>query len=289
MGLGINLDNVEDFELRASLTRSSSQVNALCSVATLPQEHDFRGGTITGERHEWRLSPYDNGYTPFRFYPWHKPIKEITDFRIYSTPQLYTAIDPDEIFINNSGGYIEVSSLKITQYGILGGVVNALVGMWTPVAQYSYTYGYQFGVTGDVCETTDGWTFRAQNQWWDSSITPEIQKDGVVITTNFTIDYDEGTITFDSAQPANTLITASYTYKLPWQIGEATALLTAEDFGEARMRERGMQGVDTLRVGEIEIRRSGPGGNSRSSANVEQTSPRIGTLLAGFQQITVQL
>lgn len=288
MGLGIDLDEVEDVELRSTLTRSSAAVDSYCAVSTLPQKHDFRGGTITGEQHEWRTSMYDTGIKPLRFYPWHLPVRTVTDIRIYSTPTVYTQIEPVEAFINNSGGYIEISSLKLTQYGIFGtGLIDALTGMWNPVSVLSYTYGYRFAAVAEFLEPTDALTYRAQNQWWVTDPAPIIYVDGVEQTTGFTIDYDEGDVEFDDPLAAGTAVTATYTYSLPPEIAEATALMAADDFGESRMRARGMIGVDSLRVGEIEIRRNRP--NSGSSSTVaDHVSPRIAGLLSGFIQVTAR-
>lgn len=287
MGLGVDLE-VEDVELRSTLTRASAAVDSYCAVSSLPQRHDFRGGTITGEQHEWRTSMYDGGVKPLRFYPWHGPVRTVTDIRIYSTPQIYTQIDPVEAFINNSGGYIEISSLKLTQYGIFGtGLINAITGMWNPVAVLDYTYGYRFSTTTEYLEATDALTYRAQNQWWASDPAPVIYLDEAEEPSGFTISYDEGTVTFDTPQPAGTVVTASYTYRLPNEIAEATALIAADDFGESRMRARGMSGVDTLRVGEIEIRRSRPN-STNSRTDVQQYSSKIQSLLSGYVQMTVR-
>ena len=290
MGVGADLSELDDVEIRSALNRAGALIHAYCAVPLLPQQHDFRGGTITGETHEWHADPYELSLTPFRFWPWHKPVRSVTSFRIYSTPTVYTEVDPDEIFINNSGGFYEVSSLKLTQFGIFGaGIINALVGLWNPQAVSSYTYGYQFPVVGEVLEPTDAQLFRAQNQWWDADLDPEIKVDGVVQTTGFTIDYDEGTVLFDDPQTADAIVTASYTHKLPWQIAHAEALIAADDLGQSSLREKGMSGVDTLTVGEITIRRNAAAGQRGSSiAAVVSIPVQAQALLTGFTFGTVR-
>jgi len=115
MGLGVDLDSLDDVEIRSALERAAATIHAYCNVPLQPSMHDFRGGTATGEIHEWKADQYERSMTPFRFWPWHQPVRTVTDFRIYSTPTIYTAIDPSEVFINNSAGFIEASSLKLTQ------------------------------------------------------------------------------------------------------------------------------------------------------------------------------
>lgn len=287
MGTGIDLTGVTDAELLTVLARSSAMVDSYCCVPLLPQKFDFRGGTMTGEQHEWRADAYDRPQ-PYRFWPWAKPVQTVTEFRIYSTPNIYTAVAPEDMFINNSGGWIEISSLVLTQYGVFGaGVVNALIGMYFPVAQCSYTYGWSFPVVDEVlAASTDLKVYSATSQFWTSA-TVEVKKNGVVVTTGFTIDRTEGRITFGSAQGASDVITASYTYSLPWQIAQATALIAADDFGERSMRARGMSGVDTLQVGEITIRRSAA--HARAATATETAiSPRTEALLSTFVFRTVR-
>jgi hypothetical protein len=284
MGLGVDLTNVEEVEIRSALTRASAVVDSYCAVPLLPQKFDFRGGTITEEEHEWVSDPYEVSVRPFRFWPWHKPVRAVTAFRIYSTPAIYTEVENDEVFINRSGGYIEVRSLKLTQYGIFGaGVITALVGMWNPVARVSYTYGYQFPVTAEILEPTDALLYRAQHQWWDSAEDVEVFVNGTVVDpADYTVDYDEGTILFDSAQAADSIVTASYTHRLPWQIGHAAAIIAADDLGERGLRAKGMTGVDTLAVGEITIRRSAPNGQRGGTLVAESLPAKATSLLNGF-------
>ena len=144
---------------------------------------------------------------PYRFWPWSKPVKTVTSFQIFSTPNVFVEIDPDEMFINNSGGYIEISSLKLTQFGVFGaGVLQTLIGMYAPVAQCTYTYGWNFPVVGEYLEPTDAWTYRAQNQWWDD--TPvEVFINGTIQPSNgsvYEVDRDEGVVIFVDARPLMT-------------------------------------------------------------------------------------
>lgn len=287
MGFGADLSDLEDVQLRSAIYRASAAVDAYCAVPLLPQKHDFRGGTITDETHEWLADQYERGPKPLRFWPWHQPIKEVTSIRIYSTPSVYTEIEPDEIFINNSAGYIEVSSLKLTQYGVFGaGVITALIGMWNPQIVVSYTYGREFAISGEILEPTDALTYRAQNQWWVTGAI--IRKNGVTQSSGITIDTDEGTVLFDTPLAATDVVTADYSYRLPHEISQATGILAAEDLGESGMRSRGMSGVDALTVGEITIRRSaGPG--QRGGTLVANSVPASAqALLDGFRFLTAR-
>lgn len=289
MGFGLDFTDIEDVALRSTLHRASAVVEAYCNVPLQPQRYDFRGGTMTGERHEWSSDAYDRPM-PYRFWPWAQPVLAVSEFRVYSTPDVYVAIDPTEMFINNSAGWIEVSSLKLTQFGIFGaGVVTTLIGMYHPVAQATYTYGYRFAESGEYLEPTDASLYRAQNQFWDSTVPPVIRKNNVIVlASDYTIDYTEGTVLFTTPLAADDVVTASYTYTLPWQIAQATGIIAAEDLGESGLRGKGMAGVDHLTVGEISIRRSSPLGQ-RGGTMVAETVPiKAQTLLDGFAFITAR-
>lgn len=287
MGLGVDLDDVDDVELRSVLERASAAVDSYCSVPLLPQKFDFRGGTMTDEQHEWRSDMYDRP-APYRFWPYAKPVKEVTSFRIYSTPNVYVEIDAAEMFINNNGGYIEVSSLKLTQFGIFGaGVLATLIGMYNPVARMTYTYGWEFPIVGEYLEPTDAYTYRAQHQFWsDADVTVFVN--AAEVTTGFTVDRTEGTIVFDDPQAAEDIVTASYTYTLPSQIASATGIIAADAFGESSLRERGMGSLEALTVGEISMRR-GPGAGQRGSVLTAETLPQSArALLSGFLFISAR-
>jgi hypothetical protein len=140
MGVGVDFADVEDVTIRSALHRASAVVDSYCNVPMLPQKFDFRGGAMVSEEHTWETDMYDRP-KPYRFWPVAGPVKAVTQFRIYSTPTVYVEIEPDEIFINNSAGWLEVSSLKLTQFGIFGaGVITYLVGIFSPVARVDYTY-----------------------------------------------------------------------------------------------------------------------------------------------------
>lgn len=285
MGTGVDLSDPEspnDIELRSAIQRATAAVNSFCAAPVVPVAFDFRGGTVTGEAHEWSVSPYDSP-RPYRFWPVFQPVKTFTQFRIYSTPNIYTEIDPANLFVNNSQGYVEVSSLQLTQFGIFGsGVVSTLIGMYNPVAMGDYTYGWEFLVVDEILEPTDAWTYRAQNQFWIG--TPEIRLNDVIQSVGITVDATEGTVIFATPLDPDDVVTASYTYPLPPAIAQATGLVTADILGERLLAAKEMVGVAEITAGEITIRRSRSGSTSQNSTVVSSSiSPTAQILLAPFQ------
>ncbi len=248
-GTGIDLDGIEDVELVSILSRASAAVNSYCAAPQLPQAHDFRGGTIAGERHEWSLYSERR-----RYYPWHSPLKEISAFRINVSEDAYVDINPDQMFTNLSGGYTEVVAMALG-IGIFPVVAN--LSLNTPVAQMDYTYGYEFPVIGETLYETDGNTFRAQNQWWTGDV--EVRVDGVALDPgDYTVDADEGTVFITDDLSAGQVVKADYTYTLPQNIAEAT-IVTARDALEQRsLTAKGLGGLLEVQVAEVRLRRPTP-------------------------------
>ena len=253
MGFGIDVSELTDREVLALANQASAVVDAYCNVPRIPQKHDFRGGSITSEEHAWRypVTPFEVGQR--RYYPWHWPILAVSQFRIYVTNTQYVEIAPTELLINNSERYLEVVSLAITSSGLFNALIVPNVGLATPVARCSYTYGWDFAISDESLTTTDGQTWRAQNQYWHSTPAPTVKKNGVAQSSGFTIDYEEGMVVFTANLAATDTVTASYNHKLPTEIQYGTGHIMAYLHGQAELHSRGMAHLRRLRVAEVEM------------------------------------
>ena len=250
-GFGADLSPFSDAELRAILQGAAARVNTYCTTPNLPQPHDFRGGITTDERHVWNINAAQR-----RVYPWHQPLKSIDSFRILVTNQNYIDIQTTDTVINNSAGYVEIVALTLG-IGIFPQIAN--LGLSVPIASINYHYGSSFPVIGEELFETDGQTFRAANQWWDTAVTPTIYIDGSVSTGNFTIDYNEGTAEHDDTElTAGAVVTADYNYTLAPAIARATGVIATDMIAKSRIAARGLSGLTALRVGpgEVEMRPS---------------------------------
>lgn len=278
MGLGADLEGLEDYELRSVLSAATSLVNTYCNVPLVPQEHDFRGGTITNEQHQWSLSP-----GKARVYLWHTPIKTITSLRLMVTNNQYLDVTTNELFIQGGEGYAEIVALGLTSVGLFGAALPG-IGLHNPISRTSYTYGYEFPVTGEYLEPTDAWTFRAQNQFWtDDDVTVRVE--GSVETTGFTLDRVEGTVIFDDPVDPNDLVTLDYTYSLPRQIAQATAIAATTALAEKDLTSKGLGQLAEIAVEEVRLRR-----DARRTGTVvasEALPDSAQALLSGFRFVTV--
>ena len=290
LGTGIDLTGVTDATLAATCERASAMIDSACAVPFLPVKHDFRGGTITGEQHKWRIpdNTFDLGQR--RYYPFHDPLTSVQQFRIYVTNTQYVEIQPSDMFINRSEGYVEVVSLALTSVGLFNALIIPNVGLATPTARMNYTYGYDFPVTGEWLTNPSGdlKTYQGVNQWWDATIAATVYKNGTAITSGFTLDYDEGTVTFTSALISSDVVRADYTYKLPTGIFQATALTVAAELGEDELRGKGMTKLASLEIAEVQLRRTMGRMGAVAPSLSETVPPSAMTLLAPYVFQTVR-
>lgn len=283
MGFGIDLSDLEDVELASLCSQASAIIDSYCRVPRMPQKHDFRGGVITGEEHNWRypMTPFELGQR--RYYFWHWPVISIAQFRIYVTNTQYLEVAPTELVINNSERYAEVVSLAVTSSGLFNALIVPNIGLATPKAVVNYSYGWRFSVVNETLYATDGRTYRASNQFWHSTPAPTIYRNGVAITTDFTIDYEEGTVVFNAQQPTDDVIRATYDHKLPADIMQAAGFIVTHLHGEAELRAKGMDNVRRLTVAEVTIERNPEPSGSSMSDNLEYYAPEAAALLGAYR------
>jgi hypothetical protein len=282
-GYGVDLDSMTDAELASVLATATSLVNGYCAVPTSPVEYDFRGGTVT-EDLEWELGhPMLPGQR--RVLPRYTPIRDVGDFRIEVTNQQYLGFDAGELFVTD--GAVEVTSLNMTSFGLWGAAIlpQANIGLDTPNGRLTHTYGYHFEITGEELYASDAREYRSLNQWWDPATEPVVYAGGSVVpVTDYVIDEDEGTITFDTAPDPNDRITLDYAYRLPTNVSEATGLIAMQRLGERNLTRKGLYGLVELAVGEVRLRRDFP----RAGVARHGVSDEVMQLLDTFKFITVR-
>lgn len=252
---GIDVSELDDAALRAVLVRSSALVNAYTAAPNLPQRHDFRGGTATSEQHQWRLgTDYYTGTR--RVYIWHKPIRSVASMRIRITNNYAVTLSANDLFINNSEGYIEVTSLAAVSFGIYPVGIAPNLGLYIPVAEVTYDYGWTFSAVDEPLDVVDGLTYISSHMAWRTSPTPVIKKNGSPLSSGYTIDSNEGTVKLSTAATATDVFTATYDYSLPDAIQEATGIIATAQLGERALATKGMTGLASVRIAEVALART---------------------------------
>lgn len=257
--------------MRAILNRSSDLVNAYCAAPNLPQRHDFRGGTITREQHQWKLGT-DYYVGNRRVYPWHTPFRDVNALAIRITNNYSVSLTPTDLFVNGSESYIEVTSLAAVSFGIYPLGVAPNLGLYIPVAEVSYDYGWIFQETDEDLESYDAASYMSGHMSWMTTPVPVIKKNGTVLDpSSYTVDYVEGAIILSSEPGANDSFTATYSYSLPGEVQQATGIIASAQLGERSMAQKGMTGLGMIKVDEFQILRMGgrSGLNPTALSNIE--------------------
>lgn len=281
--MGFSTADPGDEALRSHINRASLAVDRFCNVPMVPARYSFRGGSMVDEEHDFNLGDGVSVPQQRTFWPFSKPLKSVQSLRIFVTNSQYVDFAASELFVRRDS--IEVVSMTMTAVGLFGQYTLPIIGLTTPTARLSYTYGYSFTATEEFVEPTDGQLYRAQNQFWDNTAVV-VKKNGVIQSTGFTIDRTEGTVRFDANLPADTVVSVSYGYSLPNEVAQATGITVARYIGDSELIAKGMSGVQSLRVGEISIDRFSPRATSNTmSVDLPNEAKQ---LLDGLQFMTAR-
>lgn len=284
MAFGTDTSDLDEQELESLCHQASLMVDVYCNTPRIPQQHDFRGGTITGEQHYWRYPYGDMDVGQRRVYPYHWPIKSVERLRIYVTKTQYVEISANDLYINNTERYIEVVSLALTSSGLFNALIVPNVGLATPTAVVDYTYGWDFAVVGESLTPTDAMLWRAENQYWSSSPAPVIYVGGQAQSSGYTVDYTEGTVTFDAMQAPDTRVTVDYHYRLPREIMYGAGWVVADLHGEAELHAKGMAHLSQIRLTDMSVTRMPERVGSGGVNDLSVFSPRAAEYLSTFRQ-----
>lgn len=243
--------------LAATLQRASTTVNRWCNAPSQPNLYDFRGGAVSEEQHQWPFYPaLLTSVGSKRVYLNQKPLKEVTGFVIQIAKNYTVTLNPaTDIIVNHMEGYIEVVAISPVIAGYFP--IGWNFGLYTPIVKVSYTYGWDFPVTGDTAVATDSPTlYLASHNNWDPLEPVAVYQDDVPLTSGWTANYDDGSITF--AAPPTEPVTVDYVYLSPDAIPQATGIVATDLIGKSRIAARGMIGLQSLRVAEVALSQFSP-------------------------------
>ena len=265
--------------LRTVLSQAQDQVSRYCAVPKMPQAYDWRGGTMTNEKQQWKVSnPLAYGEGVRRVYLNSYPIKAITDFHLDLGLTFSIQVPNDQLYLNAQESYFEIVALSPTVVGYYPLAVN--LGLYQPIARVSYTYGWQFDITDDVLESETPTVFSGAYGNWIASPAPVIYFDGVAVNpADYTLNGDDGQVTFtDTTKPSpGVVVSADYSYAVPDEIVQAVGITTAHLIGMSRIAARGMTGLQSIKVAEVALTSMYP---SKTAVRNGVILPEMAALLA---------
>ncbi len=268
--------------LRTKIIQAQEQVTRYCNAPKLPQPFDWRGGTMTGEQHQWRITnPLAYGPGARRIYLNAGPIRSVEAVQLdLGKTYLVSLNAATDIYINSMENYIEVVSVAPTVVGFYPLAVN--LGLYNPVSRTTYTYGWSFTITGDILEAETPMVFSGAYGNWDSLIDPVVFLNGVEQDpADYTVDFNDGTISFDTAPSPGVVVTADYAYTAPAAIVDAIGITTTALLGGARIAQRGMVGLQSIRVAEVSMTAMNPSSGT-STRNGVSIPVEAAALVSGY-------
>lgn len=281
MGYGLALPTGYTLsQLRTALIRAQNEVSQFCNVPKLPQMFDWRGGAMIGEQHQWKIvNPLAYGPGARRIYVNAGPLRTVTEL-ILDLGKTYTVtINPaTDVYINSIEQYLEIVAIAPTVVGNYPLAIN--LGLYNPVSRTSYTYGWSFEVVGDVLEAESPTIFSAAYGNWDSAVAPHVEVAGVEVDPgDYTVDYDDGMITLETAPTAGQEVTADYTYLVPSPVVDAIGITATGILTQTRMAQRGMAGLSSLKVAEVSLSQMPSQAVQRNGATIPVEAA---SLIGGF-------
>ncbi len=240
-------------QLRSALIRAQNEVSRFCNVPKLPQAFNWRGGTMTDEQHQWKIvNPLAYGPGARRVYVNATPLKTVTALHLDLGKTYRVDLDPpNDCYVNTLEGYTEVIVVAPTIIGVYP--VGLTFGLYNPVARITYTYGWTFDVAGDVLEAESPTVFSAAYGNWSQSPPAVIYLDGVEQVSGYTVDFDDGTVTFATAPGVGVEVSADYVYTAPSEVVDAIGYTATADLVRSRINQRGLAGLSSLKVAEVSM------------------------------------
>lgn len=135
MATGIDFSGLTDPEMEALIARASRLVNAYVGQSLLLTEYE-------NEQHPWRHTR--------RVYLYNWPVTEVTAVRIRIGAETTATLQASEIYTNNTGHYIEASTLALA-FGVTPSIIS--LGLYEPEVEVDYSAGYET-IPDDVKDAT---------------------------------------------------------------------------------------------------------------------------------------
>lgn len=278
MGFGVSLDETDDAQLASQLRLASNLINRYCNR---PASYDFRGGSVTDEKHVWRIGNEHLPQGSTGVFPKFSPLIDLTAFRIYVTNTQY--LDVSTQYINYGVGGMLTPVIAASSIGVWSYSAIPVAGLPVPEARISYTYGFSHTDEEEELFPIGAGVYQAANQWWDQDEVIVYKNSVEVDSGDYEIDYDEGTVDFTEAfqdgLDSDDIITCTYTHRLPEDVRDATAIVMTDLMGAGTIVAAGLQGLKRIKAEEIELEQ-----DSKSPIAGGEINDRAKAMLAAYRE-----
>lgn len=265
---GVSLSDVSDLSLARTIARAESAVDAYCKL-------DLKTGGF--EPHNvWLQQKWDIETRQTRFPSSPVPVQQINRYRIQvsnlslSGAGFFASINPGDCVINQYSGYVEIVPLQAITYSLSPIILQ--LGLRNPLVQMDCFVCFYIPVFGEVLiDTGDHQNYKAVRGFWASvynqalhiqpnqlpAIPPVVYSNGVAVaSSNYSVNYQEGMVSFNVAQSSNPVISADYCAQIPDPVREATMRQVTFLLAERALSKMGFRGLEVAKSGDQEIRKS---------------------------------
>ncbi len=292
---GISLSGVNDVSLASYIGRSETAVDTFMKFHL--QVSGFEPHNVWLQR-KWDIN---SRQTPFPSHP--VPVQLVNRYRIQvsnistSGAGFFAGISPGDCVINQRSGYVEIVPLQAIIYS-LSPVIQQL-GLKNPIVQMDSFVCFYLPVFGEMLiNTGDSLSYKAARGFWTSSyqaalhiqpnqlppVPPVVYINGVTASSSdYTVNYYEGMITFNTKQANSAVISADYTAHIPDAAREAVIRQTTHLLEQRALKKMGMGGLDMAKLGEVQVQRSRQSGVTRTEVLCEEAA----ACLSDYQEIAI--
>jgi len=293
---GISLTDVSDLSLARHIARAESAVDAYMKFNM--RFTGFEPHNIWLQQ-KWKIE------TRQTLFPNHPvPVQLINRYRIQvsnistSGAGFFASINSGDCVINQTDAYVEIVPLQAITYSLSPVILQ--LGLRNPIVQMDCFVSFYIPIFGEVLiNTGDNLNYKAVRGFWASSyqaalhiqpnqlpaIPPVVYSNGSTVNaSNYTVNYTEGLITFNSVQSSSAVISADYTATIPDTAREATIRQVTHLLEQRALTKLGLGGLDIAQSGDQKVQRVK---QVRGVTRVEVLCEDAAACLADYQEIAI--
>jgi hypothetical protein len=264
---GIDLSGINDLSLARHIARAETAID-------LFMKFDMKVGGF--EPHQvWFEQKWDDKKRQIRFPSHPIPVQSITRYRIQISnlstdgSGFYATISPSDAVIAPFAGYVEIVPLQAITYSLSPVILQ--LGLSCPLVQMDCLVSFYIAIFGEtLINTGDNLNYQALRGFWASSyqaalhiqpnqlpaVPPVVYSNGsIVSSSNYTVNYTEGRVTFGSVQSTSAVITVDYTATIPDSAREAAVRQVTYLLQQRALNKQGLGGLDIAKSGDQQIQR----------------------------------
>lgn len=270
---GIDLSNINDLSLARYISRAEADIDAYLGL-------DMKDGGL--EPHTiWRQAQFDERTLRMQAPNFPVPMRQVVRYRIQVSnlsgtgAGFFANIQNADVSLNTTEGYVEIVPLQSITYSLAPVLIQ--LGLRPPIIQADIEVGYYIAAFNDTLLPTPGYAqtgvWMATRGFWATSYTqalsvqpntlppipPVIRVNGSVVNSGYTINYTDGSVTFNPPLTGSSIpvVTADYTYTIPDNVRDACIVQVSHLLALRAIRQKGLTYLSSIRVGDVQVENRG--------------------------------